>query len=127
LLRLSRLLALREKDLNLSLLAEAKVENRPVDGIKVVAKGHQDVSLYFDRETGLLVKLERRRKIPAIRKEAIEKESMEERILSDYRPVDGVQSPRKTVIYLDGKRLMDAEVVDVKFLEKLDDSVFARP
>jgi hypothetical protein len=41
--------------------------------------------------------------------------------------LDGVKLPMKSVTYSDGKKLMEVEVLDVQFFNRLDDSVFARP
>jgi hypothetical protein len=91
-------------------------------GVKVSSKGHRDVTLYFDKGSGLLVKTERRALDPKSKQEV-----PEERVISDYRDLDGLQSPRKAVVTMDGKKVMEAEATEVKFLDKLDDSVFARP
>lgn len=57
----SRLLPLvDETRFALSALPATKVLNRPATGVNVRAKGHPDVKLYFDNETGLLVKKEYR-------------------------------------------------------------------
>lgn len=66
----------------LTALGESKVEGKPVLGIKVALKGQSDVRLYFNRETGLLVKYGYRAK-----KSGEAAESLHETILSDYREV----------------------------------------
>jgi hypothetical protein len=120
--RLARLTGLKDKTVQLSGLGESKVDGRPAVGVKVTSKGHRDVSLYFDKASGLLVKTER---------QAVDvmsgRELSEEKVFSDYQEVDGLQSAKKVVVYRDGKKFMEVEVVSVKFLDKLDPGVFAKP
>jgi hypothetical protein len=113
---------LDDKSYKLTPLGEIKVNDRPAVGVKVSHEGHKDVSLYFDKEKGWLVKSEARTIEPMSGQEIAE-----ERIVSDYQEVDGVQVPKKAVINRDGKKFMDLEVTEVKLLEKLDDSEFAKP
>ena len=47
---------LEEKAYQLSSLGESKVGDRTVVGIKVSHPGHQDVKLYFDKDSGLMAK-----------------------------------------------------------------------
>src|SRR5262249_3453195 len=54
------LLPLKDKAFGLAVLGERKVGDRPAAGVKVTRKGHFDVNLYFDQETGLLAKSDTR-------------------------------------------------------------------
>jgi hypothetical protein len=121
-MRVGGLVGLKEKGMELSALGEAKVNDRPAVGVRVSAKGFRDVSLYFDKETGLMAKVERR-----VHDEQSGQEVNEERFVSEYQDVGGRKLPKKVVIHRDGKKFMEAEVLEVKALEKLDDSEFAKP
>src|SRR4051794_12104141 len=55
---IATLLPLKDKAFTLTPLPEAKVDDRPAAGVQVSHKGHRDVKLYFDKQTGLLVKSE---------------------------------------------------------------------
>jgi hypothetical protein len=120
--RLTRLLALKDKGLELTALGESKIEGRTALGIKVTTKGRRDVSLYFDKDTGLLLKISR----TAYDFEN-SKEVPEERIFSDYGEVDGLRLARKFVVLRDGKKFMDLEVLEARLPGKLDAEVFAKP
>jgi hypothetical protein len=113
---------LKEKGFELSLLGEVKVENKPTVGVLVTCKGHKDVSLFFDKETSLLAKVEARRVDPMSGQEVTE-----ERIITEYQKQNGVPVPKKVLINRDGKKFMEMEVVEVKYLDKLDDSEFTKP
>jgi hypothetical protein len=74
---------LKDKEFTLSPLGEEKVEGRPAAGIQVSSKERPDVRLYFDKESGLLVKYAYRS-----RTLGADKEQLHETILSDYRRLD---------------------------------------
>ncbi len=120
LLRIIRVLPLLDRGFTLTTLPDATVEGRAAVGVRAACKGHPDALLHFDKETGLLLRVQRHTSV-------LKQDLTEERLLSDYRAVDGVQSPRKTVVYLDGRKMMEAEVVQARFLERLDERVFSRP
>src|SRR5262249_2905732 len=56
------LLPLKDPGYQLSPLGESKGGHRAVVGVKVTHKGHSDVNLYFDKDTGLLRKSQYRAK-----------------------------------------------------------------
>jgi hypothetical protein len=51
----------------------------------------------------------------------------QEMILSDYKEHEGFQSPRMLVINREGKKFLEREVTDFRIVDKIDDSVFAKP
>jgi hypothetical protein len=106
----------------LSALAETKVNDKPVVGVKVSSKGHRDINLYFDKDTGLLAKTESR-KLDGQTMQEVD----EERIVTEYQDVDGQKTAKKLVVNHDGKKFMELEVSEVKFLDKVDDSEFQKP
>jgi hypothetical protein len=114
---------LKDKDLELAALGEVKVEGKPAIGVRVSSKGHNDISLYFDKETHLLAKSESRTLDPTTGKEVTE-----ERIMVEYnkKNKDGFVLPKKVLVKRDGEKYMEGEVVEAKFLEKLDESEFKK-
>jgi hypothetical protein len=122
LLRVCRLLPLKDGTSKLSLLAEVHVNGRPALCVRVESPGYRSLKLFFDKETALLVEVERTVVDPPTGKEM-----NEERFLAEYRDADGLRSPRKTTIYRDGKKYLEAEVTEVRFLERLDAMIFTRP
>lgn len=83
---------LSDKCFRFAPLPEASVEGRPARGLKVSCKDWPDVSLYFDKETGLLVKY--RYRAP---KAGPEKETLRETVLGDYREPDQASASEKLV------------------------------
>jgi hypothetical protein len=120
--KVSRLLPLvKEKGFEMSLVGEEKVEDKPAIGVLVKSKGHKDITLYFDKETSLLAKVQFRTV-----KEGTKKEETEERIVVAYEKENGQPFPKKIVIKHDGEKFVEAEVVERKMLEKIDDSEFTK-
>jgi hypothetical protein len=122
-MKVARMTALiQEKGFDLSLTGEIKVEDKPAIGVRVSAKGQKDITLYFDKTTGLLAKLEHR-----AAQAGTGNEVTEERIVVEYKKNEaGIPLPKKLLIKHDGKDFLVADVVEAKMLEKLDDSYFSK-
>ena len=120
--RLGRFMVLKDKTIELSPLGEVKVNGKPAVGVKVASKGHRDVNLFFDKTTGLLAKMDRQ-----VLDQMTGQEVNEERIITEYQEVDGLKVAKKVQVNRGGKKFMEAEVLEIKFLDKLDDSEFAKP
>jgi hypothetical protein len=123
-MKMSRLTTLLgDKAVELSNLGEIKVEGKPAVGVRVASKGQKDLSLYFDKKTGLLAKVERRGTDPMTGNEFTE-----ERIVLEYKEPnkEGISMPKKVTVKRDGKKFMEAEVSETTLLEKIDDSEFEK-
>jgi hypothetical protein len=91
--RVSGLTALlTDKGFTFAPLDDIRVAGRPARGIRVSYKGQPDTMLYFDRETGLLVKYGYRAK-----KAGDDKEALHETILSDYGAPDVAAADEKVL------------------------------
>jgi hypothetical protein len=119
---LDRLGFLADKGISLSSLGEAKVGGRAAVGVLVKSKGHRDVKLWFGKRSGLLVKREHR-----VLDGGTGKEVTQEVVFSDYRGADGLKHYRALTAYRSGKKVIEAKVVELKFFDKLDKKVFAKP
>jgi hypothetical protein len=122
-MEVGRLLPVLEDGYKLSALAETKVGGKPAVGVKVEYKDYRPVSLFFDKDSGLLVKVERRAKDVM----AGGAEYTAEVLYGDYKKVEGLQMPYKETINRDGKKFIESEATEIKVAEKLDDKVFAKP
>jgi hypothetical protein len=122
-LKLGRLTnLLTDKSLRLSLLGESKVLDRPAVGVKVASKGHRDLDLYFDKESGLLTKIQTRKNDLQTMQEVDE-----ERIIKEYQETDGPKTAKKVLVNHDGKKYLELEVLEVKYPDEIDDSEFQKP
>jgi len=119
----TRLVPLTGKDYKLSVLGESKVDNRPAVGIHVEFKGKRDVNLFFDKETGLLVKSETRSKDAM----NLGDEFTEETYYRDYKKVSGAMVAHKVEIRRDNKLFVEGEATEITASDKLDDALFNKP
>jgi len=113
------LIVLRERGYKLAPLGETKVNDRDALGIKISSRGHRDVSLYFDKASGFLVKIEDK----ALDVKSMQ-EVLQEKILDNYKDFGGIKRPTKVVVRRDGKPFGEMEITDVKIFEKLEDANF---
>lgn len=113
---------LSDKTCKLSHLGELNVNDKPAIGIKVVAKDLPEMDLYVDKETGLPVRCEFRVKEPERSDEALHSY-----YFSEYKEFDGRKHFTKVNLKRDDKPFMDMERTDIKLMEKVDDSLFAKP
>jgi hypothetical protein len=111
---------LTDKGFELTALEETKVNNQPVTGVKASMKGHKDIRLYFDKETNLLVKTEH---MHDDGKEG--KEVKQEEYYGAFKDLGGgFKRPTRVTAYRDGKKIMDAQLLEVSYLEKIPESEF---
>jgi hypothetical protein len=119
---LDRLGFLADKALELSALDEAKVNGQPAAVVRVKAKGHRDVKLYFDKASGLLVKREH-----DVQDSASGELVTQEVAFADFRDKGGVQHWSTIAVLRAGKKVIEAKLKDIEFLDKVDPKVFAKP
>jgi hypothetical protein len=121
LMQAMRLVPLKEKAYQLKTVGETKVNGKAALGLLVHTKGQRDLTLFFDADSSLLVKVERRTMSTATLEEV-----KEERFFQDYPKGDPLPWARKVVVKHDGKTVQSYEVRQVKFLEKADKNEFQR-
>jgi len=112
---------LSDGTVQLEVLPEGKVNDRPVQVLKVSSRGRRDIRLSFDKETGFLVKTEH------LLDDGSGKEMTEERVYGDFRDVGGVRRPIKVLAYRKGAKVMEAELIDVKYFDRIEETEFAKP
>jgi hypothetical protein len=113
---------LQDPAFKLAPLGSIKVGERPAVGVKVSHPGHPDLNLYFDQETGLLIKAQRHPKDPMSGQEFDE-----ENYYSDYQDYGGVKHFNKLKVTRDGRDHIQLDFTEYKPVEKLDDSIFSKP
>jgi hypothetical protein len=120
--RAQRLLPLlEEKSYQLAVLDEIKVNDRPAVGVRVTGRGRKEIRLYFDKEFALLVRAENRID------DGKGKEIRQHYFFGDYKEIGGYKRFTKGRVYRDGKQIMEAELLDAKVLDKVDETEFAKP
>ena len=121
--RAKRLLPLLEdKSYQLAVVEDVEVNDRPAAGVRITGRGRREMRLYFDKEYGLLVRAENRldagKGKPEIRQHFF---------FGDFKDIGGYKRPTKVRAYRDNKQIMEAELLDAKPLEKVDETEFAKP
>lgn len=119
---LDRLGFLKDKSLKFSLAGETKVGGKPAVGVLIESEGHKEVKLWFDKESGLLVKREH-----PVFDVTVNKEVTQEVTFADYQEKDGVKHYTKITATRGGFPFVEGKVVEVQFFDKLDDKTFAKP
>jgi hypothetical protein len=111
----------KEKPYELSPLGELKVDGKEAVGVRISQKDRPDVSIYFDKKTGLPLKAETR---------VVEidggQELAYEVLFQDYKDFDGIKHPAKIIVNRDGKQAAESEISDLK-PQDLDDGLFNKP
>lgn len=107
----------------LSFAEEKEVNGKRTTGVKVEHAKRPTITLYFDKETGLLVKDE------MIVKDEFQgwKEAMDEGYFEDYKEVDGRKFFTKMHITRNGAPMIETTLFGQKTAEKLDSKLFDKP
>jgi hypothetical protein len=118
----TRLLSLDGKEFKLTLKDGAKVDDRPTQAVVVSHPGHRDITLYFDNDSGLLVKSESQVKSAEHEGKMVKAETW----YKDYRDVQGAKLPGKMVVHRDGEQYIEQENQDQK-PGKPPENTFTKP
>jgi hypothetical protein len=113
---------LKDKTVKFSLIGEAKVKDKDAIGVTISREGKKDISVYFDKKTHLMAKVEMRK-----RDLMSGQEIQEERFILEYQDLNGNKTAKKVEVLRDGKAFLEAEVLEVQTVEKLDENEFAQP
>lgn len=120
-LQVAALYPLLDKEYSLGAFGEEKVNDKPAIGITVSKKGQKDVTLFFDKDTYLLVRMDSRTAGPS------GAEVNETRIFEEYaKTKDGIPYPKKVLVKHDDKKFIYAETTELQFAEKLPDADFKK-
>jgi acetyl esterase/lipase len=79
-------------------------------GVAVNCKGQRSLALYFDKDTGLLAKVER-----LAFDDSAKKDVLQEELFSEYRDVGGVQTAMKRVWRRGGKKVLEVAFTEVSY------------
>jgi hypothetical protein len=115
------LLPLKGEGFTLTLVGEEKVRGDPAVAVRVSSRGHRDVTLFFDKETHLLIKTETRAKA------GTPVEGKVETFRGRHKAFQGVQRPTTLTVYHDGRSLISHWVLDYQVAEKPEGGKFAKP
>jgi RNA polymerase sigma factor (sigma-70 family) len=114
------LVPLKEKSFRIEPAGEQRVGDRPAIGLKVTGPDGKDFNLFFDKESGLPVKLE-------VRMGSRGNEFTQETIFGDYQEFDGIKKATKIERWRDGQKILEQEILEFKVLDKVAPETFAEP
>lgn len=100
---------------------EEKVDDKPAVGLKVTMPSGKDMTIYFDKESGLPVKY------TAMIKGFMGDEAQQETFLSKYKAIDGVQKATRIEVKRGGDKFLAYDVLEFKILKEVDPKTFAEP
>jgi hypothetical protein len=103
---------LLDKKYTLAVEADEKVGAAEATVVRASAKGLRDTKFFFDKKTHLLVRMQRQ----GLDQSGQEVDTVSD--LSDYKKVDGVQTPTSVKVLHDGKAFMTMKLSDVRYFDK---------
>jgi hypothetical protein len=114
-------LPLKGTGFKLEAAADETVSGRPAAGLKVTPPDGKDFLLYFDKESGLPVRLVAKVLDPR------GVEYTDDTTFADYKPAEGIQKATKVESKRDGEKAAELQVSDFKVLDHVDAEAFDRP
>jgi hypothetical protein len=115
------LLPLKDKAFKIESAKEDKVDGKPADALKVTGPDGKDFTLYFDKESGLPVKLVA--KVVGFMGD----EATQETTYSDYKELGGIKKATKIQTKRGGEKFLEQQISDFKVLDKVDAKTFTEP
>jgi hypothetical protein len=112
---------LKSKGFKVESATDETVKGKPAAVLKVTGPDGKDFTLYFDKASGLPVRLVA--KVIGFNGDEFNQEST----FSDYKDFGGIKKASKTSIKHDGEDFLEAEVTEFKVLDKVPADTFAEP
>jgi hypothetical protein len=117
-----KLLPLKSKEFKLETAGEEKVGDKPALGVKATDTDGKHFTIYFDKESGLPVKL-----TATVVGFDGQQEHKQETTYSGYKDFDGIKKATKIESKRDGEPFIDADITEFKVLDKVDPATFSEP
>ena len=112
---------LKGKGFKIESAGEENVDGKPAAVLKVTGPDGKDFKLWFDKASGLPVKLVAR--VIGFMGEEFTSEST----FADYKEMDGIKKATKLATKRDGEKFIEQQVTEFKILDKVDPATFAEP
>jgi hypothetical protein len=111
---------LHDSSFRLRLLEPTTLQGRTILGVEV-KEGTRSLNLYFDQQTGLLTKSEHRLA------SAGDQMVLQEHYYGDFKDLGGYLRPTRVVAFRNGRKLLEAQLIDVKYFTRIDPREFQGP
>jgi hypothetical protein len=112
---------LKGEGFKLDSAGDEKIGNKAVAVVRVTGPEGKDFTLYFDKESGLPVKLAA--KVVGFQGQ----ENDLETTYADYKDFDGIKKATKIEVKRDGKRYIEVEGMELKVLADVEPETFVEP
>lgn len=113
---------LKGKGFQAKAAGDEPVEGKPATVITGTGPDGKEFKVYYDKATGLPVKLTAPKVAGFMGDEADQ-----EWAFSDYKDFGGVKRPAKSVVTRGGEKFITQELTEFKVLDKVDDKLFEKP
>jgi hypothetical protein len=110
-----------KKGFKLEAASEEKVGDKLAVGIKATGSDGKDFTLYFDKESGLPVRLVAR--VVGFQGN----EYTQDTTYRDYKEFDGIKKATRIESKRDGEKFRNEEITEFKVLDKVDPKTFTEP
>jgi hypothetical protein len=117
---LATLAPLQKDGFDLAPVPDGRVNGREAAGVKVSRKGYADATLWFDKQSGLLVKIAHRVSVAGAPVD-------EEYLYTDHKEWAGAKLPGREVMSYNGRKVTEVKYTDWKLQPRVEDGTFARP
>jgi hypothetical protein len=115
------ILPLKSSEFKVEAIGEENAGDKPMVGIKATGPDGKELKLYFDKESGLPVKLVA--KVVGFMGD----EFTQETAFSEYKEMGGIKKATKVQAKRDGEKFIDEQVTEFKVLNEVDAKTFAEP
>jgi hypothetical protein len=115
------LVTLKDKKFEIGTVSEEKVGDKQAIGIKGKGPDGKDFTIYFDKESGVPIKLVAR--MTGFTGEDFTMETS----FANYKDFEGIQKATKIESKRDGEKFLEAELTEYKVVDKVDASTFDQP
>ena len=115
------ILPLKGKGFKVEMAPEEKVGDKPAAGVKAKGPDGKEFTIYFDKESGLPVKL-----VATVRGFQGE-DFTQETTYADYKDFGGVKKATKVDSKRDGMKFVSTELADFKVLDAVEPGTFDEP
>ena len=116
------LVQLNGKGFKIESATDEKIGDKPAAGIKVTGPEGKDFTLYFDKESGLPVKL-----VATVAGFGGGEDFNQETTFSDYKDFDGIKKATKISSKRNGEKFIDVEISEFKVLDNVPAETFTQP
>ncbi len=115
------LVPLKSDEFKLEAAGEQKVGDADALGVKATGADGKDFTIYFDKSSGLPLKLSA--KVVGFGGE----EFTQETFYSQYKELGGIKKATKVEAKRDGQRFVESETTEFKLLDQVDPATFTEP